>query len=92
MDGKGKVKSTEDGKRKGKGKGRGHSKQKGIAKQMPDGDDITRAVALQLQKGMSEEDLDREGYVEQVYLELEGTPAVSRSSDVDTNSTESDAK
>jgi len=61
--GKGKGKATEDrkGKGKGKGKGNGKGKGKGIVKQTPVGDDISRAVALQLQKEMSEADLDTEG-------------------------------
>jgi len=60
-DGKGKGKATEDGKVKGKGKGMGNSKGKGIVKHTPGGDDISRAGALQLQKEMSEADLDTEG-------------------------------
>jgi len=59
--GKGKGKATEDGKGKGKGKGKGNGKGKGIVKQTPEGGDISRAVALQLQKEMSEADLDTEG-------------------------------
>jgi hypothetical protein len=57
--GKGKV--TADGKGKGMRKGKGHGKGKGIVKQTPGGDDMSRAVALQLEKEMSEADLDREG-------------------------------
>jgi len=53
--GKGKGKATEEGKGKGNGKG------KGIVKQTPGGDDITCAVALQLQKEMYEADSDTEG-------------------------------
>jgi len=34
---------------------------KGIVKQTPGGDEISRAVALQLQKEMLEADLDMEG-------------------------------
>jgi len=56
-----KGKGTKDGKGKGKGKGKGNSKGKGIVKRTPGGDDISRAVALQLQKQMSEADLDKEG-------------------------------
>jgi len=59
--GTGKGKGTQDRKGKGKGKGKGHSKGKGIVKQTPGGDDITRAVALQLQKERYEADLDPEG-------------------------------
>ena len=56
-DGKGKGKAMEEGKRKGKG----NSKGKGIVKQTPRGDDISRAVALQLQKEMYEAGSDTEG-------------------------------
>ena len=49
-----------NGKGKGKGKGNGKRKGKGIVKQTPVGDDISRAVALQLQKEMSEADLETE--------------------------------
>ena len=49
-DGKGKGKATEDGKGKGKGKGKGNDKGKGIVKQTPGGNDISRAIALQLQR------------------------------------------
>jgi len=65
-DGKGKRKVTEDGKGKGKGKGKGNGKGKGIVKATPGGDDISRAVALQLQKDMSEADLDTQGILELV--------------------------
>jgi len=47
---KGKGKATEDGKGKGKGKGKGNGKGKGIVEHTRGGDDISRAVALQLQK------------------------------------------
>jgi hypothetical protein len=60
-DGQGYGKATEDGKRKGHGKGEGHCKGKGSVKHTPGGDDISRAIALQLQKEMSEVDLDTEG-------------------------------
>jgi len=69
--GNGKGKGTKDGKGKGKGKGKavqegkgkrkGNSKGKGIVKQTPGGDDISRAIALQLQKEMYEADKDTEG-------------------------------
>jgi len=49
------------GKGKGKGKWKGNGKRKGIGKQTPGRGDISRAVALQLQKEMSEADLDMEG-------------------------------
>jgi len=59
----GKGNGTKDGKgkRKGKateevkGKGKGNGKGKGIVKQTPGGDDISRAVAVQLQKEMNEQ-------------------------------------
>jgi len=60
-DGKEKAKATEDGKGKGKGKGNANGKGKGILKQTPGGYIISRAVALQLRKEMSEADLDTEG-------------------------------
>jgi len=60
-DGKGKGKATEDGKGNGKGKGKENCKGKGIVKHTPGGDDISHAVALQLQKEMSEAVLDTEG-------------------------------
>jgi hypothetical protein len=60
-DGKGKGKAAEDGKGKGKGKGKGNGKGKGIVQHTPGGDDISRAVALQLQKEMTEADFDTEG-------------------------------
>jgi len=53
----GKGKATE----KGKGKGKGNSKGKGIVKQTPGGDDISCAVALQLQKQIYEAESDTEG-------------------------------
>jgi len=59
--GTGKGKGTKDGKGKGKGKGKGNSKGKGIVKQTPGGDDISRAIALQLQKEQYEADSDTEG-------------------------------
>jgi len=55
--GKGKWKATEERKRKGKGNGKG----KGIVKQTPGGDDISCAVAVQLQKEMHDADSDMEG-------------------------------
>jgi len=73
--GSGKVKGTKDmkgkgkgkgkGKRKpmeeGKGKGKGNGKGKGIVKQTTWGDNISRAIALQLQKEMYEADSDMGG-------------------------------
>jgi len=56
-----KGKGTKDGKGKRMGKGKGNGKGKGIVKQTPGGDDISRAVALQLQKEMYEADSDTEG-------------------------------
>jgi len=58
--GTGEGKGTKDGQGKGKGKQKGNGKGKGIVKQTPGGDDISRAVALQLQKEMSDADLDTE--------------------------------
>jgi len=55
--GKGKGKATEEGKGKGKANGEG----KGIVKHYPGGDDISCAIALQLQKEMYEADSDMEG-------------------------------
>jgi hypothetical protein len=49
------------GKGKWKGKGKGNCKGKGIVKRTPGGDDISCAVVLQLQKQMSEADLDKDG-------------------------------
>jgi len=43
------------------GKGKGNGKEKGSVKQTPGGGDISRAVALQLQKVMYEADSDMEG-------------------------------
>jgi hypothetical protein len=43
------------------GNGKRNSKGKGIVKQTPEGDDISRAVALQLQNYMYEADSDTEG-------------------------------
>jgi len=53
--GKGKRKATEEG------KGKGNSQGKGIGKQTPGGNNISRAIALQLQKEMYEPDSDTEG-------------------------------
>jgi len=57
--GKGKGTKEVKGKRKGKGKGNGNGK--GIVKRTPRGDDISRAVALQLQKESYEADSGMEG-------------------------------
>jgi hypothetical protein len=57
----GKGKGTKDGMGKWKGKWKGTGKGKGIVKRTPGGDDISCAVALQLQKLMSEAHLDKEG-------------------------------
>jgi hypothetical protein len=48
--GTGKGKGTKDGKGKEKGKGKGIGKGNGIVKRTPGGDDISRAVAVKLQK------------------------------------------
>jgi hypothetical protein len=67
-------------------------KGKGIVKRTPGGDDISCAFALQLQKQMSEADLDKEGYLERVYLEPEASPTVSISSSDDTHAPEWDGE
>jgi hypothetical protein len=65
--GSGKGKGTKDrkGKRKVKameeGKGKGNGKRKGIVKQPPVADHISRAVGFQLWKEMNEADSDTEG-------------------------------
>src|SRR5882757_4012440 len=59
--GTGKGKGTKDGKGKGKGKGKGNANGKGIVKRTPGGDDISCAVALQLQKERYEADSGTEG-------------------------------
>jgi len=59
--GTGKLKGTKDGKGTWKGKGNGNGKGKGIVKQTRGGDDITRAVTLQLLKERYEADSDTEG-------------------------------
>jgi len=59
--GTGKGKGTKDRKGKRKGKGKGNSKEKGIVKQTPGGDDISCAVALQLQIERCEADSGTEG-------------------------------
>jgi len=45
----------------GKGKGKGNGKGKDIVTQTTGGDDISRAIALQMQKEMYEADKDMEG-------------------------------
>jgi len=60
-DGKGKRKATEDRKVTGKGKGKWNGNGKGIVIHTPGGDDNSHAIVLQLQKEMSEADLDTEG-------------------------------
>ena len=60
-DGMGRRKSIEDENEKGNGKGNGNGKRKDIVKLTPWGDDISHAVALQLQKEMYEADSDNEG-------------------------------
>jgi len=61
----GKRKDTKDAKGKwqgnGKGKGKGNRKGMGFVKRTPGADDISHAIASQLQKRMSEADLDIEG-------------------------------
>jgi len=61
----GKEKGTEDekwkGKKKGKGKRKGNGNGEDIVEHTPGEDDISRAVALQLQNEMYEADSDTEG-------------------------------
>jgi len=91
-----KVKGTKDGKgqgkAKGKGKGKGNGKGKCIVNHTPGGDDITRTIALQLEKEMYEADSDTKRYLERVSFKPEVSPAVSISSDDDTDSSKSDSK
>ena len=98
QDGKGTGKATVDGKgngkwkgktmEAGKGKGKGNTKGKCIVERTPEGDDISRAIALQLRKEMYEADVDTEGELQGVYLDPEASPAMSISSDDDSDSTE----
>jgi len=60
-DGKGKEKGQGKGKATEEGKGKGNGKRKDIFKHTPGGDDISCAIALQLQKEMNEADSDTEG-------------------------------
>jgi len=67
--GTGKGKGTQGARAKEKGKaidedkgnGKGNGKWKGIVKHTPEGDDISCAIAFQLQKEMDEADIDMEG-------------------------------
>jgi len=59
--GTGKGKGTKDVKGKGEGKGKENGNGKGIVKRTPGGDDISRAVALQLQKERYQADSGTEG-------------------------------
>jgi hypothetical protein len=59
--GTGNEQGTKDGKGKGKRKGKGNGKGKGKVKQTLGGDDMSHAVALQLQKQRYDADLDPEG-------------------------------
>ena len=70
------VKGMVKGKAMEEGKGKGNGKGRVIVHQTPGGDDISHAVALQLQKEMYEADSDKEGKLEWVYLELEASPAM----------------
>jgi hypothetical protein len=58
-----KAKAVKDAKCKwtGKGKGKGNNKGKGIVEQIPQGEDISCAIVLQLQEEMYEADSDMEG-------------------------------
>jgi len=60
MEGKGKGKATEHRRGKGKWKGTRNGKGKGNVKHTAEGDDMSPAIALQLQNEMSEVDLDTE--------------------------------
>jgi len=64
--GEGKGTTDGNGKMNGNGKGKENGKGKGIVKQTPGGDEISCAVALQLQKEMSELDLATEGKLERL--------------------------
>jgi len=86
--GKGKVKDKGKAPEEAKWKGKGYGEGKDIVKQTPGGDDISRAIALQMQKEMYEADSDMEGLLEQVNLELEASPATSIPSADDTDTTE----
>jgi len=66
--GKGKVNGKGEAMVEWKGNRKGNVKGKGIVKQTPGGDDISRAVALQWHKEMYKADLDTEGLLEWVYL------------------------
>jgi hypothetical protein len=57
-----------DRKVKEKGKEKGNSQGKGIVKQTPGGDDISRAVVLQLQNERYQAESDREGKQVQIYI------------------------
>jgi hypothetical protein len=57
----GETKAKKDRKRNGKTKGQGNGTGIGIVKHTPGGDDISRPVALQLQKEMSQAEMDTEG-------------------------------
>jgi hypothetical protein len=56
-----KEKGMKDGKGNPKWNGKGNGKGKGIVKRTPGGDDTSCDLALELQKQMSEADLDKEG-------------------------------
>jgi len=61
---------------KGMGQGTGNGKGNGIVKQTPGGDDISRAVVLQLQKARYEADSDMEGQLKLQYLEPKASPTI----------------
>jgi hypothetical protein len=67
---------------------KGNGKGKGIVTQTEGGEDISCAIALTLQNGMDEADLDTEGKQERVLLEMEASPPLSIACDDDTDSTE----
>jgi len=73
-----------------KGWGRERVQGKVLLKKTPGGEDFSRAVAVQ--KEMYDTDSDTEGLLERVYLEPEASPALSISSDDDSDSTKLDSK
>jgi len=70
--GKGKRKTNEEGKRNRKGNRNGKS----FVTETPGGDDISRAITLQLQMALYEAYTDTEGYLEWVHLEPEASPTM----------------
>jgi hypothetical protein len=86
----GKGKGRRLRKERGKGWGWGMAMETGKGKELlnkPQGDHISDAMVAQLQMEKNEADSDMEGKLEQVNVELETLPAMSISSDDDTDST-----